>query len=283
MQTVDSIIDQVKTLPPAPKILPELLNLLNQDDVPAENVEKLIAYDPALTIKVLQRCNSTSYGLAEPASDLDTAIRCLGFNEIYRIVTTVVLESSLGKAQKGYGIGEGHLWEHSVVSAIGARLVAKDLGENENLAFTSGLLHDVGKLVLGNSLEDAYGLIFKGTEGDQPSSFMEMEKQILGVNHAEVGGRILARWKFPEGIARPVEFHHDPLMAKPFERLASIVYMGDMISHLLGYSHGHQAYAIRGKAEVTDILEITPRDIEQFVVKTAIEVSEASWFMPKKP
>lgn len=283
MQTLDSIIDQVKTLPPAPKILPELLKRLNQDDVNIQNIQSLITYDPALTAKVLQRCNSTFYGLAEPAQDLGTAINCLGFNEIYRIVTTVILEGSLGVAQKGYGIGEGHLWEHSVVSAVASRLVARDLGADENLAFTAGLLHDVGKLVLGQSLEDAYGLIFQGTESDKPKSFMEMEKEILGVDHAEIGGRILARWSFPDSIVLPVQFHHDPKEARPFQLLASIVYLGDMISHLLGFSHGHQSYAIRGKPEIMEIMEVTPGDIEKYVINTSVEVSEATWFVPKKP
>ncbi len=280
MQSLDTFINNVKSLPTAPKILPQLLELLNKDDVHSERIVDLIAMDPGLTAKVIQRCNSTSFGLAQPVSDISVAMACLGFNEVYRIVTTVLLESSLGKAQNGYGIGQSQLWEHALVSAFAGRIVAKDLGLDENMAFTASLLHDIGKLVLNDCVEGSQEKIFNLTNGSEACSMIEAEKAVIGVEHAELGGRLLARWNFPEALSMAVWHHHDPVKAQPHEQLASVVYVGDLVSHLIGFSHGHQAYAVRGRVEALEILELTPTDIELTALKTMTAVTETSWFTP---
>ena len=281
--TMDQLISSVKSLPPAPKILPQLLELLNKDDVHVERIVDLIALDPALTAKVIQRCNSTSFGMSQPVSDLSVAMACLGFNEIYRIVTTVILESSLGKAQNGYGIGEGQLWEHSLVAAFSSRMLAKDLGMDENIAFTAGLLHDIGKLVLNGSMEGKLDQILEQTEGPEPKSLLEAERELLGMDHSEVGGRVLEKWKFPTPMVSAVRFHHAPSDARPDEQLAALVYTGDLVAHMIGYCHGHQSFAVRGRADALEILEITTTDIELLSLKTATLVSETSWFNPATP
>src|SRR5271165_4028810 len=148
MTLVDHHIDQVKTLPPAPRVLTQLLGLLREEDVHAGKIVELITFDPALTAKVLQRCNSAAFGAGQAVHDLRDAVTRLGFDEIYRMVAGVVGESLLGSAQRGYGIGRGELWQHSVTSALAAKVIAQSLGMDQNLAFTAALLHDIGKLVL---------------------------------------------------------------------------------------------------------------------------------------
>ena len=149
MQALDNYINEIKTLPPAPRVLSQLLVLLNEEEAHAGQIVELIAFDPALTAKVLQRCNNAAAGLGGSVSDLDEAVTQVGFNTIYRLVAMVIGEGLLGSEQPGYGIGTGGLWEHSVRTAVAARVMASKLGGEENLAFTAALLHDIGKLVLG--------------------------------------------------------------------------------------------------------------------------------------
>ena len=158
MQALDNYINEVKTLPPAPRIITQLLLLLNQDDVHAGQIVELIALDPALTAKVLQRCNNAAAGLCHPVSDLDEGVAQVGFNAIYRMVAMVVGEGLLISEQQGYGIGGGELWEHSVTTAVAARVIARKLSGDENVVFTAALLHDIGKLVLGTFLEGRPGV-----------------------------------------------------------------------------------------------------------------------------
>ena len=219
MQELDDYIDKVKHLPPAPKVLPQLLSLLNDPDVDSSRIVDVVTYDQSLTAAVIQTCNSAHFAGRSPVDDIQEAIVRLGFREVYQIVLAVSGARVLAPAQKGYGIEEGELWQHSVCTAVAAQTIAEDHGEDGNIAFTAGLMHYVGKLVLAGALEDIYTKVIEETEQNQ-YSLLETEKKLLGVQHAEIGGRLLARWKFPANLVSTVWFHHQPAGAKPFHRLA---------------------------------------------------------------
>ncbi len=279
LPVADQLINRVKMLPPAPRILSELLNLLRDEDVAVERIVQLITFDPALTAKVIRRCNSAAFAGTEPVHNLSEAVSRLGFNEIYRLVAAVVSESMLQAPQRGYGIATGELWHHSVTSALAARVTAAATGVNENLAFTAALLHDIGKLVLSELLERSYDQVMQET-GASGHSFLEAEQILLGTNHAEIGGRLLERWNFPQNLVFAVRHHHDPCAAAPHEQLAACVYMSDMIAHCLGEGHGHQAFAVRGRAEALELLEITAVELDGLLLQTALAVKQAAMLLP---
>jgi len=281
MQILDDYINKVKSLPPAPRILAELLTLLNDAETDAERIVDLITFDPGLTAKLLQRCNSAAAGLAEPVYDPRQAVSLMGFNAIYRMVATVVGEGILGSPQRGYGISSGELWQHCATAGLAAKVIADKLGAETELVFTAALLHDIGKIVLNGFLEGAYEPALKLT-GVSGQSFLEAEKSILGVEHAEIGGRLLARWNFPETLVKAVWHHHDPARACPHQQLAGYVYLADLIAHCLGQGQGYQSFAIRGRPEVLEMLEISPKEIEDFVIQTALSVEMANWIIPHR-
>lgn len=265
--SLDRFIDSVNSLPPAPHILPELLELLGQDDADSARIVDLITFDPALTADVLRLCNSARFSGDEPVQDLANAITRMGCTEIFRLVARVIGEGLLGAPQRGYGIGPGELWRHSAVTAVAGKVIAREIGANENLVFTAALLHDLGKLALNAALEKAYAKVVGQTE-KAGHSFLEAEEAILGVNHAEVGGRLLERWKFPEPLVQAIRHHHDPLRAQPHEILATSVHIADLLAHLLGHGYGHHAYAIRAHPEALARLNLSERDIERLVLAT---------------
>jgi putative nucleotidyltransferase with HDIG domain len=277
MRALDNYIDEVKTLPPAPRILTQLLILLNQDDTNAREIVELVSLDPALTAKVLQRCNNAASGLNRRIADTDEAVTLVGFSAIYRLVLMVVGEGLLGSEQPGYGIGAGELWEHSVTSAVAARVIARKQGGDENLAFTGALLHDIGKLVLSTFLEGDQRSVLSRT-GPSGDSFLEAEKAIVGADHAEIGGRLLERWNFPENLVAAVRHHHDPGQAGPHKDLAAFVHLGDIIAHCLGLAQGHESFAVRTRAEALQILEISPKEIEILVLETDAALQQCNGF-----
>jgi putative nucleotidyltransferase with HDIG domain len=190
-------------------------------------------------------------------SDLQEAVTRLGFKQIFQIVAATVGSEALGPAQQGYGIDQGELWKHSVTSAVAAQLIARRTESNETVVFTSTLLHDIGKIVLTEALDQVYTRLIQDTKLEQ-ATLLDAEKRLLGVQHAEIGGRLLTRWKFPEEIATAVWFHHHPAAAKPHQRLAAHIYLGNMVAYLMGHGYGHKAYAITGRAEAFDILGVDP-------------------------
>ena len=187
MQALDNYISEIKTLPPAPRVLSQLLMLLNEEEAHAGQIVELIAFDPALTAKVLQRCNNAAAGMGA-VSDLDEAVTKVGFNAIYRLVAMVIGEGLLSAEQPAYGIGAGQLWEHSAMAAMGAKVLASKQGGQENLAFTAALLHDIGKLVLGVFLEDSQQSIPKLT-GPSGLSFLKRRSRSLGWSMRKLEGR----------------------------------------------------------------------------------------------
>jgi putative nucleotidyltransferase with HDIG domain len=280
MQELDSYIDRVSHLPPAPKILPQLLALLNRYDIEASQVVDLMMYDPALTAAALRVCNS-AYFAAAPASDLSEAVARLGFDRIYRLVAAVSGSQLLSPAQKGYGIDEGELWQHSVTSAVAAQLIAEKLGEDRSLVFTCALLHDIGKVILARALESVYAKIVEDVVKNQ-QALIEAEKKLLGVQHAEIGARLLARWKFPANIVSAVCYHHDPAAAGEHQRLAAFVYLGNLVAYFVGHGFGHQAFALRGRAEALQMLGLQADDLAEIMIKTFENFEEVDSLLSAK-
>jgi putative nucleotidyltransferase with HDIG domain len=267
MRELDDYLNKVRNLPPAPTVLPELMSLLDNQDVDTSRIVAVIGYDPGLTANVLQLCNSVSFASATPVDDLNEAVTRLGFNEIFRLVAAVIGARTMGPAQKGYGIDKGELWKHSVASAIAAQLMARKLGDSESLVYTATLLHDIGKIVLSEALEYVYARLMEETENNQ-QPLLETERQLLGVQHAEIGGRLLFRWQFPQSLVDAVTYHHAPNDAGDNVRLASYVYLGNMLAHFMGVGYGHHAFALRGRAEALEHLGLSADDLPQFMMAT---------------
>jgi putative nucleotidyltransferase with HDIG domain len=267
MESLDKIIDGVSYLPPLPHNLPRLMELLNAPEVDSQQVVDLIAYDPTLTTNVMKLCNSALFRGASPANDLEEAVLRLGFNEVYQLVVALSFARTLTPPQKGYGLDTGELWQHSVATALAAKLMAQDQGEDANAVFTAGILHDIGKVVLAHALEDTYTQLIREIEQNQ-LSMLETEKKLLGVQHAEIGGRLLARWKFSAPTVAAVWFHHEPALAAAHQKITSFVYLGNMIAYFMGHGYGHLAFALRGRSEALDFLGMTPNDLPQVMLRT---------------
>jgi putative nucleotidyltransferase with HDIG domain len=266
MQVIDDYINSVRLLPPAPRVVPQLMKLLKQPDVDSSKVVKVISFDPALTANVLRICNSAYFGAATPTSELQEAVTRLGFQQVYQLVVAAMGARVLGAAQAGYGFDQGELWKHSVAVAVTAQLMARKLGDDDTLVFTAALLHDIGKIILSQAIESVYPKLVRETELNQ-QSLLEAEKKLLGVQHAEVGARLLERWRFPPNIVSAVWFHHAPKGAGKSQRLASYIYIADMIAHFMGHGYGNLAFALRGRADALTILGLTSESIPQFLME----------------
>ncbi len=270
MQKLDDYINQIEHLPPAPKLLPPLLALLQQPDLDISRVIQLIVHDPALTASVLRLSNSVAFSRGAAVENLGEAIARLGFETVYRLVVTVCGSKMLQPRQAGYALDPGELWQHSVTAAVAAQIVARHCHADPSLAFTAGLLHDLGKLVLSQALEGRYAQVAEQVE-QFGRSMLEAEKALLGVQHAEVGARVLARWNFPASLVNAVCYHHQPEAAGAFQRLAACTYAGNMIANLIGQSYGIHALALQGRAEAMTILGISADDFQRYMIRTQEE------------
>jgi len=263
MRKIDDYINDANHLIPAPHILPQLMPLLSRSDTDNSRIVELISYDTSLTGSVLRICNSAFYSRGTAIDNLPQAVSRLGSREVYRITVAVTGAVTLSANQKSYGVEAADLWKHSVTAAIAAQLVAKEANEDEDVIFTAGILHDVGKIVLSAAAEGSVEKFLKETSGGR--SLVEVEEMILGCNHAEVGARLLERWKLPEHLIAAVRFHHKPAAAGKHIRLAACVYLGNFIAYFMGYGYGHHALSLSSRDETLRILNLSSERLPQYM------------------
>jgi HD-like signal output (HDOD) protein len=254
-----------------------LVPLLRGNDTDIAKVVELIAYDPALTTRLFCRCNSVALSLATPVESVEDAVRHLGFNEVYHQLTMLAGQPVMAVAEKGH-IGAGaDLWRHSTVTAFAARFVARNFYGDEKSSFTAGLLHDIGKILLHWALVDGYPGVAEKVRDLSPS-FSGTEKELPRLEYAELGGRVLAHWRFSENLVRAVWQQNAPFRARPHERLAAYVQLGNQIARSLEPGGGTSSVVTLPCAEALDVLEITPKDLETLVSDVDAALKEDSWF-----
>lgn len=240
MDSIDELLNRVSTLPPAPKLLPQLLAALSDVEADTGRVVDLITYDPALTAKVLRVCNSAYFALASRVSTIADAVHLLGFYRIYMIVATTSSQDFL-KATPHSALDPDEMWRHLVCSAFAAQSIGKRIGADGNILFTAGLLHDIGKVPLADVLQGDYDQLL--TDGSVFGRQLgALESASFGVNHAEVGARLLENWSFAPEFVEAVHYHHDPAAAGDGARLAACVELADLVAHSMD-TEGEASFA----------------------------------------
>jgi putative nucleotidyltransferase with HDIG domain len=231
---ISDILDKSDTIPAAPGLVGRILALTAEPDFSMEHLVSLVRMDPALTAYVLRMCNSPYYGLRHKVASLDHAIAVLGVNALVDVVLSSGLLKvfSSNSSQDGYMLCKGQLWRHSVATALIAQNLAGRLKikeANASVTFTAALLHDTGKLALNqfvnDSLYDIESLIH-----EHNCTLVAAEREILGIDHANLGGLIMEKWAFPEEIVTSVTYHHDPLLSPVHTDLVKLVALSNMLA-----------------------------------------------------
>ncbi len=264
MKDLSNYIVETEFLPPAFELVPRLLLLLDDPEVNSESLADVIRVDPGLTADVLRVCNSATFAGGQRAETIQTAVFRLGLREMYGIVTKVVASPVLMKPPQVGELETLDLWNHSLAAAAAAQIIARDKGEDPEVAFTAGLLHDLGKVVLGQASPAEYAeVLHKSREVNQ--ILWQLEQARFKMDHAAVGGRLLKHWNFPDNIVAAVAFHHAPKSARAHARLAGIVYLANILAYHLGQGLGNPDYVVHPDPAVLHLFDITREDIENYI------------------
>ncbi|MFZ6639953.1 HDOD domain-containing protein [Undibacterium sp. TC4M20W] len=225
------IIDSVKDLPTLPAIVMELLNNIDDEELNMHELAQKVSHDMALTAKTLRYANSPYYSTMVKVTTVQQAISLLGLSTVRQIVITAALTGCFPE-NNCRGFSHKDFWRHSNAVAIAARILARRLKLNADVAFTAGLLHDIGALVLATCYTGAYENVLAQRQELQTTQY-ETEKQLLGIDHALVGETLAVQWNFSEVMIKAISGHHHP--EKPgLGFLATIVHVADGIAHALG-------------------------------------------------
>ena len=212
-ERLKSLVCQMKQLPSVPTLYTQVVKKTSRDETSVEEIGALISRDIAMTAQVLKLTNSAFFGLHQQFSNPEEAVAYLGLDTIKSLVLSLHAFSQFEKTVTGSFKIEA-LWSHSLQVASMAKRIYKLEGQDPKAAeeaFTAGLLHDIGKLVLAINMPKEYA-----AASDLAHSGMELpsaEHKIFGFNHADVGGYLIGLWGLPVPVVEAVALHHNPSRA----------------------------------------------------------------------
>ncbi len=237
----EAALRRIRDIPSLPEVVNKIIHLLGEPNTPASEIAKLISYDPGLTSKVLRMVNSAAYGFQRQISSIQHGIMILGFNT----VRGLVLSASIFKMFEGRQKGLDHqkFWEHSLGTAIAAQLAGKQLGlVDMDDAFSAGMLHDIGKVVLDVYFASEYQRVLSEARLQglpcHGAAFLQLEQRILKTTHTSIGGVLASKWKLPLTITEVIQHHHHPEKSKSSEALVYLVALANRLSMVLAQYDG---------------------------------------------
>lgn len=214
------------------------LDVMNNPDATPAQISRELEVDPALTLSILRFANSSYFGCASQVHTVRDAVVRLGVATISRMLFLSSARQFSTRPVLGYGLPAGSLWNNMVSTAVASDLLAKTLQiEAPHYTFTAGLLHNIGKLVLGTYLEVDCAPILQQVEQDN-ISFDQAERQILGIDHAEVGATLLRQWSVPEEIVDVVRWYLDPEQCPGDKVAVDLVHVAHALSLMAGTGLG---------------------------------------------
>ena len=272
---LDKIMARVDAFPSIPGSAVKLLALLESDDSSPQDIEALLRMDPGMTANVLKLTNSAYFGLPTKVGSVKRAAMLLGMNKIKQLVIASCVGAVMDGPIPGYDLPAGELWRHSIAVSVTAEGLIRELesGAAEDI-FTAALVHDVGKLILGQFIQDDLSAI-QAAAGDNVS-FEIAEKEVLGIDHAEIGARVLSHWSLPEELVHAVRWHHDPDGAEVQNRTTDIVHVANVLCLMMGIGVGREGLQYEPSPNVTRRLGLKPFHLERVASQTLQWVEELS-------
>jgi putative nucleotidyltransferase with HDIG domain len=271
--TLEQVVEKARRLPAAPWLLPKLLGLLSDSDSAAGQVEDLIKMDSGLATGTLRLANSAYFSGSMGCDSLTEAVVRLGFGEMYRLATTSIAQGWLQNDAPGYGWQPGDLYRHSLTVGVAADLLAKHTNAiSSEVAYTAGLLHDVGKLALAFSCGQQFEQVRK-LRVETQCAWRMAEKELFGFDHTDVGGELLKVWEFPASLVQVVRFYPQPhLAAEEHRALVTHVHAAKHIALCLGSGVGEEGFLSELDEESLRNEGITP-EITEALLPAVLDVS----------
>lgn len=230
MDLATNLIDDVSCLVSPPDVCVKVFELIESSDSSAQDIGEVISRDPSLTARLLRLVNSSFYNFPRKIDTVSRAITIVGIRELYSLVIAVsAIKSFTNLSSKLVNIDT--FWRHGIYTGLIARALAKECGVlHPERLFVSGMMHDIGSLVLYNRLPEQSGDILMISDGDEGILY-QAELAELGFTHADLGAAMLDAWMLPEVLQESVCYHHMPSGAVNAALEASLLHLADTLAN----------------------------------------------------
>jgi putative nucleotidyltransferase with HDIG domain len=236
MNHIDRILRSVDYLPPFPVVVTKAFNLMRDPDVSLNEIAELISTDQAIVANLLRFCNCSFIALQKPIKTVRDAVVFVGLNHLRKMLMVTGARTFYKAYHQGFEMRAAELWHHSLAaSLLSSRLEKACPGADPDFAFIAALLHDVGKIVLHEFFENEQERMHVMIEFEHCTP-IQAEERVLGIDHAQIGFRILSLWQFPEDILEAISIHHKPGRSAD-SPLANIVRLANSMANIMGYGN----------------------------------------------
>ncbi|MGM0507606.1 MAG: HDOD domain-containing protein [Fusobacteriota bacterium] len=276
---VKEVIAKIDDLPTLPTVVTKLMELVDNPNSNAKDINDVIKTDQALTTKVLKLVNSAYYAFPRAIATVTDAVVILGFNTVRSLALSVTVCKMFSGGDEDFSRED--LWEHSIAVAFASRIIAKMVGfKNEEQAFVAGLLHDVAKIIEDQNIHEEFiKAVIESRE--KKISLIETEKKYIGMDHSLIGRRVADKWELPHDITKVIGYHHRPEFAGDAEhkKLASIVHVADAIVKIRKIGHSGNYGKVSLDQNAVSLLKLAKKDLAKVVQGLIKEMKNASAFL----
>ncbi len=260
--SAEELITRLQDLPSLPAVVMQVYQMADDPNVHAHQIAQTISKDQGFTARVLRIANSAYYGMTRQVSTIDEAVVVLGMNTVKNLALIAATYPLFQRALIGYTPHVSGLWTHSLAVGLIAQHGARRFESKvRNEAFTAGLLHDVGKLVISSSLSSWMGELHELVHGKR-LSVHQAEQELFGFTHEEVGALLIERWKLPTRIAHMIRYHHQSLEAN--DPNCALIEYADHCANRLGYMMNPEAPEEPFDTRVLNVLGMSLDESELF-------------------
>ncbi len=266
---VQEIVAKVHHLPPLAPTLLAALRLLDNPDSDAREVAEAILADQVMTAQLLRFANSARYGAGTRITTVSDAVARLGFRATRSLLMAAMLQPMLSSDLPGYEVRDGGLWRHASAVAMCSQALAQRLNYRPaEEAFVAGLIHDIGKVVLGHAMGERFRLVLGRVMAGEVD-FLQAERQEFGLGHDDVGALIARKWGLPSSLQETISLHHRWKPDAEHAALVAIVHVADTVCLMLGVGLGRDGLFYRVDERALASLGLQEEDIEQLMLTVA--------------
>lgn len=277
MSTLKQHSEIARAIQAAPLLSPianQLLQVTARADHELKEVIDLVKCDSLLTARMLRVVNSTAMGLVHQISSVDHAVSYLGERMVVGIAVAECTSEFFGKPLDGYEGEAGQLWKHELFTAIASRAVARHarLAMPADLAFTAGLLHDIGKAILSEFLRGTSSAVVADIAQGNTTDYLTGEQDQVGLDHSVVGFELAQHWKLPPILQQVIRHHHHPEAADEAARaLAYAVHLGDILAMMSGHGTGSDSMKYHLQQAYADHFNISKDELALLLLESTEE------------
>ncbi len=270
--TIESIIEKTDTLPSLPLFYDRLNEKINHPRSSLADIGQVIGEDQGLTVRLLKLANSPLYGYQANIDSITRALTLIGIQQLRDLALAVSVMGSFSVPSAD--INMKSFWKHNIACGILARNIATYRREfNQERFFVSGMLHDVGVLVMYHAIPDVAREIRKEAKNRRELNYVT-ERKLLGFEHGGVGSSLLAKWKIPLNIAEPVARHHSPDAALKYPLETATIHLADIICHTMEYGLTGDGLIPPVSDTAWSILDISVNKLDTIIKHSETQIEE---------